>query len=340
VTETQDRRFVVLTTIQRPTEAVRRFAALPGWRVIVVGDLKTPPDWALPGVIYLGPQAQRDLFPDLADRLPWNHYARKNLGYLHAMSLGAEVIADTDDDNAPLPGWEASVPAPMASLPLVTRPGVANIYRLFTDDMVWPRGLPLDLVLSKEEMVLEQAGPQRILCLQGLVDGEPDVDAVYRLTAARPVRFRHREPVVLDEGVFAPSNSQNTIWRREAFPFLYLPSFVTFRFTDILRGWVAQRCLWAVGGRMAVGPATVVQERNPHNLLRDFESEIPCYLQSGPAIAALRAARSAQHPVDIMQSCCEALERVKIVTAEETRLARAWAQAACDAMEQVRSRPA
>ncbi|HRU05793.1 MAG TPA: STELLO glycosyltransferase family protein [Candidatus Brocadiia bacterium] len=337
MTATQEKRFVVLTTILRPTEAVRRFAALPGWQVVVVGDLKTPSDWRLPGVTYLGPQAQRDLFPGLAERLPWNHYARKNLGYLYAMSQGADVIADTDDDNAPLPGWETSVPPPMASLPLVTSPPVANIYRLFTDEPIWPRGLPLDLVLSNEEIAIESAGPQRVLALQGLVDGEPDVDAIYRLTAGRPVRFRHRDPVVLNEGVFAPSNSQNTLWRRQAFPFLYLPSFVTFRFTDILRGWVAQRCLWTVGGRMAFGPATAIQERNPHNLLRDFESEIPCYLQSGPAIAALRALRAPAHPADTTRACYEILEKVGITTTEETRLAHAWAQAACEAAASVAS---
>ena len=31
--------------------------------------------------------------------LPWNHYARKMLGYLKAMEAGASILVDTDDDN-------------------------------------------------------------------------------------------------------------------------------------------------------------------------------------------------------------------------------------------------
>ncbi|ETN70754.1 hypothetical protein NECAME_14556 [Necator americanus] len=33
--------------------------------------------------------------------LPYNSYARKNIGYLYAISNGAEWIYDTDDDNKP-----------------------------------------------------------------------------------------------------------------------------------------------------------------------------------------------------------------------------------------------
>ncbi len=31
--------------------------------------------------------------------LQWNHFGRKNIGFLYAMHNGAEVIYDTDDDN-------------------------------------------------------------------------------------------------------------------------------------------------------------------------------------------------------------------------------------------------
>ena len=64
-----------------------------------------------------------------------------------------------------------------------------------------------------------------------------------------------------------------------AFALLYLPAHVTFRFTDILRGLVAQPILWAAGYQLGFTRATVVQERNPHELLEDFESESPGYLR-------------------------------------------------------------
>ena len=33
--------------------------------------------------------------------IPENHYSRKNIGYLHAISNGAKIIFETDDDNLP-----------------------------------------------------------------------------------------------------------------------------------------------------------------------------------------------------------------------------------------------
>ena len=32
-------------------------------------------------------------------QLPWNSFGRKNVGYVYAISQGAEVIFDFDDDN-------------------------------------------------------------------------------------------------------------------------------------------------------------------------------------------------------------------------------------------------
>ncbi len=60
---------------------------------------------------------------------------------------------------------------------------------------------------------------------------------------------------------------------------LYLPSTVTFRFTDILRGYVAQPVMWSAGYQLGFVGASVNQIRNPHEYMRDFESEIPCYLE-------------------------------------------------------------
>ena len=36
---------------------------------------------------------------DFVDNLPWNSFGRKNVGYLFAISQGAKIIFDFDDDN-------------------------------------------------------------------------------------------------------------------------------------------------------------------------------------------------------------------------------------------------
>lgn len=69
---------------------------------------------------------------------------------------------------------------------------------------------------------------------------------------------------------------------------MYLPTTVTFRYTDILRGLVAQPIMWDFGYRVAFTEATVTQERNTHNLFEDFRDEIPMYLHAGLPVALAR----------------------------------------------------
>ena len=38
-------KWIVVTTIQSPTEPVKKLAQMPGWRMVVVGDKKTPKNW-------------------------------------------------------------------------------------------------------------------------------------------------------------------------------------------------------------------------------------------------------------------------------------------------------
>ena len=38
-------KWIVVTTISSPTEDVKKLAAMDGWKVVVVGDTKTPADW-------------------------------------------------------------------------------------------------------------------------------------------------------------------------------------------------------------------------------------------------------------------------------------------------------
>ena len=38
-------KWIVVTSINSPTEDVKKLAAIEGWKVVVVGDTKTPADW-------------------------------------------------------------------------------------------------------------------------------------------------------------------------------------------------------------------------------------------------------------------------------------------------------
>ena len=204
--------------------------------------------------------------------------------------------------------------------------GFINIYQAFTKQFIWPRGLPLDRILHPDSFpAIAKEGVAKIGVWQGLADGDPDVDAIYRLTNNRPCNFEERPPLVLDEGTLCPFNSQNTAFCKEAFPLLYLPALVTFRYTDILRGLIAQPILWAAGYRLGFTKATVVQERNPHNYVKDFESEVPCYLYPDRVMATVRAAVSAKNSIAENLKCSyEQLISVGLVPPGELKLLEAW----------------
>lgn len=313
---------VVFTTIFPPTPALEAWRA--HGQLIGVGDKKTPADWAMEGCQFLPHGTGHSL---LARFAPDNHYCRKNLGYAEAVRQGFEVIIDTDDDNCP-EGLDSTDSTPEWSYPgfdghyrmTIGAQEFVNAYRFFTDNLIWPRGFPLPHVQSLFNAATTTPQPVKVGIWQALVDGDPDVDAIFRMTrgVGRGFTFESGKPIVLAQGSVCPFNSQNTIIRKELFPLLYLPA-VSFRFTDILRGLIAQPIMWQHGYHLGFTEATAVQARNPHDYLKDFESEIPVYLH------AEKIHRIVQEVISPKQSMCEslwaaycALAKAKIVENEET----------------------
>ena len=87
-----DKVAVVVTSIAAPNAVLRALAAgcaQRGWDFVVIGDAKSPPGFALDGCRYFDLAAQQRLGLALAPLSPTGHYARKNLGYLYAISRGA-----------------------------------------------------------------------------------------------------------------------------------------------------------------------------------------------------------------------------------------------------------
>ncbi len=68
---------------------MKKFAATDGFKVIVVGDKKSPPVYECNNVEFISVNDKTNL--ELEKVLPYNHYCRKMLGYLKAMQQGAEI---------------------------------------------------------------------------------------------------------------------------------------------------------------------------------------------------------------------------------------------------------
>lgn len=319
-------RWIVVTTINPPTETVRRLAGLcPEWQILVVGDRKTPHDWHYPGVRFLSVDEQQSLPFALSEHLPYNHYARKNLGYLYAIANGAEVLMETDDDNLPYDWYPGPVSLSVHARQ-VESPGWHNVYRHFSSARIWPRGFPLELVNESFRTDSQLSGPVAQDCAiqQFLADENPDVDAVYRLTAEGDIFFRG-EDVVLGSGSWCPFNSQNTLWWPAAFTYLYLPCNATFRMTDIWRSFVAQVCLFASGGRMAFRGANMFQRRNDHSLIRDFADEVSGYLNNVAIMEKLSGLPlDGSDPAGQLHACYEAMTSAGYLRSSELQLASLW----------------
>lgn len=272
------KRFIVITTIYPKAEAIEMFETYSDYQMIVVGDKKSHPIASSGNLTFLSIEEQLKFDYRLAGQCPFNHYSRKNIGYLYAIQRGADVIFDTDDDNIPYAGWE--IPHFDCDNKVVSNSKYINIYNHFTKEFIWPRGFPLDEIQEAKQKPfgLIHTPPVKIGVWQGLTDDEPDTDALYWLILNKKIKFEKKESVYLQPGQFCPINSQNTFWRRETFPYLYLPVTVSFRFTDILRGYIAQGLIWRQGLHVGFTTATLYQKRNPHNYMKDLADEVECYL--------------------------------------------------------------
>ena len=315
---------IVITSINPPTKAIYAYAQLDQYHTIVVGDVKSPAGWHCANIEYLTLEDQAALGFRCEQRLPTGHYCRKNIGYIKAIRSGADIIIDTDDDNIPYENFGSPSFAGNFDNPIADNRWI-NPYRYFTNLRCWPRGLPLNAIRNEKPSLARENF--KVSVWQGLADHEPDVDAIYRLIENKTIIFEKRAPIVLRGSQFCPTNSQNTTFSAEAFPLLYLPHTVTFRFTDILRGLILQQILAAAGKCIGFHGATVYQERNTHDLMSDFASEIPCYLYAEKIPEIVQSAIMGNRSIpDNLFEAYSALLAKKIVQSSELECLEGWLQ--------------
>ena len=334
----KDKTYLVVTSIAEPNEILRQLArgcSEKDYQFIVIGDEASPAEFKIDGCDFYSLEKQKQTDLKFAQSCPTKHYARKNIGYLLAIRDGTSAIIETDDDNIPYPQfWDRR--QRIQNVPVLEKSGWVNIYHYFTDQNIWPRGFPL-------EKIQEQVPPYKSLktkeidcpIQQGLADDNPDVDAVYRLTLPLPQTFRKDLRVATTNGSWCPFNSQNTAWWPDTFELLYLPSYCSFRMTDIWRSFIAQKIVWLNGWAVLFHEPTMRQDRNVHNLMRDFNDEIPGYLHNSEicnVLESLHLKPGIENIGDNLKVCYEKLVSMSLVGKEELTLLNTW----CDDLKQLR----
>lgn len=341
--------WAVITSIFPPTDLIRQLASLRDWCTVVVGDRKSPAVYDA-NVTFLAPSDQEILGLATSEHLPWNHFGRKNIGFLYAILHGAVNVYDTDDDNRLQTSAALDDALTQTSTKLVSCASrVCNPYPYFrpalgentthAENMThlgggtvfsWPRGFPLPSIRDHTSSSLLPAAEDRsptVAVVQSLADGDPDVDAIYRLTRHIPFVFTRRETqVAFAPGTYVPFNAQATLFKRDALWATLLPVTVHGRVTDIWRSLIICRLFADLQLSVAFSSSWVTQIRNAHNYLGDFESETDLYLKSG-ALIELLAAWSPEPDTSVPQRFMQLyihLYEHGILEEDDVHLANAW----------------
>ena len=287
-------KWVVVTSINAPTPSIHKLTELPEpWKIVVISDKKSKnEEWNIfegsNKLVFLSVENQLKLNYKTTKYIPFNSYTRKNLGYLYAIEHGAKEIYETDDDNI-FTTFEQLYNNFNFSKVSYAENNITNMinpYAYFGRPTVWPRGFRLSDIgydwSNKFYISTSEQITSKPLVYQGLANGDPDVDAIFRLTRANskyPIKldFYDIYPLLYFPGNYIPINSQNTRFLYEAFPALALPTTVAFRVCDIWRGFIMERFIWGYNGTVLFHSPSVYQKRNVHDYYLDFVDEEALY---------------------------------------------------------------
>ena len=264
-------KYIITTTINNPTEAIHKFDNMPDWKLIVVGDKKTPSNYNLRNGIYLSPEDQENYDKDLSDAIGWNCIQRRNFGLLKAYQLDADIIATIDDDNIPLDNWGKNL--------MVSKEIDLDFYE--TDEIVfdpisvtnynnlWHRGFPLQLLSKRKAKKIKKK-----ICPDIQADfwnGDPDIDAVCRMEHAPECKFDNSY-FPFSSNKFSPFNSQNTFLSKTVLKNYFLFPHIG-RMDDIWASYYIE----SLGFKVVYSEPSVYQDRNEHDLTIDFKKEVIGY---------------------------------------------------------------
>ena len=336
-------KWVVVTTINAPTESIYKLTELPEpWKIVVIGDRKTKSEeWKVfensKKLVFLSVESQLKLNYKTTKYIPYNSYTRKNIGYLYAIEHGAREIYETDDDNifTTFNQLYNSFNFSKVCYAESTKEFMVNPYAYFGRPTVWPRGFRLLDIGNEWSDKFYISSPDQItskpLVYQGIANGDPDVDAIFRLTRANdqyPIKLDFYElyPLLYFPSNYIPINSQNTRYLYDAFPALALPTTVTFRVCDIWRGFIMERFIWGYNGTVLFHSPSVYQKRNVHDYYLDFVDEEALYYGLEDILKALNTEINQPifNPGHFMVKLIEILVNKKVLKSNDLKMYKAF----------------
>lgn len=277
------KKFIVTTTINEPTEATIKFCEISDnkdFTFVIVGDTKTPHQLYKKlvenylNVIYLTPEKQEHLYPELSEIIGWKTIQRRNIGLVYAYQSGAVVVATVDDDNIPYDSWGDNIllgqEIEVDEYENTSCPYFDAISTTEHNDL-WHRGFPIEYLQVKNDIEYKGKTKIRPMVQAEFWDGDPDIDAICRLSKKPIVKFNSFEPFTTKQ--LTPFNSQNTFIHRDVLKYYSVFPY-TGRMDDIWGSYVLQHHF---PNSVIFAKASVYQARNPQDLVKNLENEVIGY---------------------------------------------------------------
>lgn len=281
-------KFIVTTTINPPTDALLKyieFQKTKGWKLIVVGDLKTPHDTHQTNQYqYIHPEAQEKQYTELSNIIGWNSISRRTIGIVEAYKQGADIIATIDDDNIPYDDWSDDLYVDQTKrIDVYSRDlPVFDPLSITEHNDLWHRGYPIEYLQQRHKGKYAGKEDRKVKVQADLWNGDPDIDAICRITFAPEIYFKDVKPYGAKDA-FSPFNSQNTFLSREVIPdYMLFPH--TGRMDDIWASYVLES---RHPNSVIYNRASVYQKRNPHDLTVDLQNEMLGYKYSKKLLDSL-----------------------------------------------------
>ncbi len=263
------KKYIISTTINPPTEAIKKFDNLKDWNLIVSGDLKTPPNYKLKNGIYIGPKDQEKISKKLSDLIGWNCIQRRNFAMILAYKQGADIIATIDDDNIPLSNWNKNllIENKVKAKKYITNEEVFDPISVTNYKHLWHRGFPLQILKHKNKAKVIKKVNSNFDVQADFWNGDPDIDAICRMEHAPECKFQ-TSVFPFTSNKMSPFNSQNTYLTRKVMKHYFLFPHVG-RMDDIWASYYVE----AKGFKVLYNKPSVYQQRNVHDLTIDMKKE-------------------------------------------------------------------
>jgi len=298
--------YIVMTTVNNPksfvdhlVENLTYYKNLDKLGLIIIGDRKTP-DISKPveratsaglTTLYLDIEEQKQFlqnYPNLDEMIPYNTDNRRNIGYIKALELGAEIIINMDDDNLALNLHDFytshSIVGEKRTLPNYRGDNnwvnICEALKFDQDYNIYPRGFPYSK-RNQNNFIFAENRTARIIANEGLWLGEPDVDAISRLATPVSVEGLEVEQFAVLPNNFSPFNSQNSAVHKDAMPAYYYVlqgldhrGLKLDRYGDIWQGLFLQKIASHLGDVVSFGTPLCRHDRNFHDHFNDIRVEL------------------------------------------------------------------